>query len=77
MGEPHLECYEKLIFAYRLMRLEYLYRVKPMVVDFCSIVVDATQGEVYRIWEHLHSFRKVKWGCGVSQRFNLLVLCFV
>ena len=38
---------------------------------------DAAVGEGCGIWEHLHSFREVKWERGVSPRFYLLVLCMV
>ena len=33
--------------------------------------------DVCGLWEHLRSFRKVKWRSGVSPRFHLLVLCLV
>ena len=50
--------------------------VKPMVVAFVLLEVDdATLGN--EILEQLHSFREVKLGCGVSPKFNLLVLCLV
>ena len=40
---------------------------------FVLLGVDATLGDKCGIWEHLHSFRKVKWGRRVSQRLDPLI----
>ena len=42
---------------------------------FALLEVDATLGDVCEIWEYLHSFRDVKLGFVVSQRFHHLLLC--
>ena len=51
--------------------------VKPMVLVFVLLGVDATLVDGCGIRVHLHSFREVKCGRGVSSRFYLLVLCLV
>ena len=58
------------------MCVEYLQTAKQWWVAFVVLGVDATLGDECGIWEHLHSFREVKWGRGVSQKLNVLVFVY-
>ena len=59
-----------------LVRVEYLYMIKPMVAVFVLLEVDVILGNGCGIWEHWHGFREVKClhACSKTIWFSFLVL---